>query len=180
MNKDLLVEVLKQDDIDTKSPEDQEHLSLIMSLISEMNLVDFEPMLDEGLNSESSLNKYQTLAILRDLFIQFKEGGDTQILVELGTCGYYDCKRKTTIINLQGNNTGKNFAFALDKTETSIINFHTCYAFVDRNQAPKHVDGDMMMTAIKKKNEFKGGYTSDYDETTKNILLSVVRSFHDK
>ena len=182
MEKLLLVEVANRSTETLITDEENENFLEIMELISEMNVVGFEQKLDEDLNSKLSdltPGKYQILAILRDLFIEYKSGGDTQLLVETGTCGH-SCDRKCPVINLQGNNSGKNFAFGIDKEDSNVINFHTCYGFVNKNKSPKYIDGEMMMNSFRKAAEMKGKDTSIYDETMKKVLLSAVKVFHEK
>ena len=167
---------------DTDSINKNENLQELVSLIEEMNIVDFEPLLDEDLNhelDESFPEKYHILAILRDLFIEHKTNGDTRLLIETGTCGH-DCDRKCPVINLQGNSSDKNFAFGLDKTDSNIVNFHTCFGFVDKNNSPKFIDGDMMINSFRKAAEIKGEDTSSYNESMKNILMSAVKTFHNR
>lgn len=180
MNNDVLLEI-KKDLASLASEEEKENCQELIALIEEMNIIDFEPLLDEDLNSELGKKfpgKYTILAILRDLFIEFKNSGDTKLSIEAGTCGH-NCDTNCQIINLQGNNSGKNFAFGLDKSDSKIVNFHTCYGFADKNKTPKYIDGDMMMHSFRKDAEMKGKDTSRYNERLKEMMMSAVKIFYD-
>ncbi len=182
MKSELLLEITQKEAVAPVTEKEGEDIQELISLIEEMNIVDFEPMLDENLNSEISESfpgKYQILAILRDLFEEYKAGGDSELQIELGTCGH-NCDRKCPVINLRGNNSGKNFAFGLDKMDSNVVNFHTCYGFVDNNKSPKFIDGDMMINSLKKGAEMKGQDTSRYNDRMKTILMEAVHVFHEK
>lgn len=185
MKTETIVEVIKKIEETTSSKEEQEHFSELMALISEMNIVDFEPNLSEDLNAElgsSFPGKYEILASLRDLFLEFKNEGDNQIIVEKGTCGHRCSRgRNCQTFNLQGNNSGKNFAFGFDKSEESFDNFHTCYGFLDKNNKPKYIDGDMAMKAIVKDSARQGkSITMDDAEILKGPLLRAIKGFYKK
>ena len=175
MNKNVLLEVQSEVGKDTTSPSDD--FQELVALIEEMNIVEFEPLLDENLNSEledSFLGKYHILAILRDLFMEYKAAGDTRISIEQGTCGH-GCDKRCAIINLQGNNSKKNFAFGLDKSDAPIVNFHTCYGFLGKNKSKKLIDEDMMFNSLKKDAELKGKNTSGFNDGMKKILMDAIR-----
>ena len=181
MSTEIILEVINNTENKNTSQEGNDYNSELLALISEMNIVDFEPNLSEDLNSkfsDSFPGKYHILAILRDLFLEFKNAGDEQIIVEEGTCGH-KCNHKCQIINLQGKTSGKNFAFGLDKTEHNIINFHTCYGFVNKNNEPQYIDGDMMMNSFRKAAELKGKDTTMYDDKMKDIFMTAIEIFHE-
>lgn len=177
---ELLLEIVNKETERVIPNDEQDGFQEVLSLIEEMNIVGFEPFLDEDLNDdigESFPGKYHILAILRDLFIEFKEQGDTRLIIERGSCGH-QCDRTCPVFNLQGNSSGKNFAFGLDKMDDSVVNFHTCYGFVDKQKTPKIIDGDMMINSLRKASELKGEDTSRYNDGLKLILMSAVNMFH--
>lgn len=125
----------------TQSEKDQ--IEEIIKLIAEMNLPDFEPLLDENLNKdrheELYLGKYRSLAILQELFYAFKESGDTEIEVEQGYCRV-GCFENCSVVNLVGNKSRKNFAFVLEKENGLISNFHHCSLYENKERVAKKVD----------------------------------------
>lgn len=179
MNSSTLLTVHNRVNSGDQTTQDKDQLDEILALISEMNITDFEPHLDEDLNpADDKEGKYRTLAILRDLFEAFVSSGDSSVNVEQGSCAnncFKDCK----VVNLQGNHSRKNFAFNLEKTEGTITQFHPCYGFKDKNNQPKLIDGDMMMDAFRKRASMKGEPTSQYNDRMKEMLLGAIKVFGD-
>jgi len=141
----------------TTSEKDQ--LNEIMSLFSEMNIAEFEPFLDENLNSdrhqELYVGKYHSLAVLNLLFHGFKESGDTEIEIEQGGCRG-GCFKNCSVINLRGNNSKKNFAFVLEKENGLISNFHPCSLYEGHDKVAQKVDMGLYEITKNKLRTLKG------------------------
>ncbi|TCI84463.1 hypothetical protein [Tenacibaculum sp. M341] len=160
--------------IDALSDTHKNQLEEILALFAEMNVTKIEPIIDENVNDKDSLGKYQTLAVLRDLFIDFKNSGDTKVSIEIGKCNsncYPDC----AVFNLTGNTSNKNFAFVLDKENGIIKKLHYCGLFSTKDNIQKKPDVDMYINALKKEVEMEGGDTSQYDsEDTREMLKHAL------
>ena len=99
--------------------------------VRELDIAEIEPLLTEEDVIFHSLEKYQFLIMLKDLFLEFKRLGDTQIIVEKGGCGS-NCGRITdTVYQLKGNNSKQTIFLGVDKEEGN-LKFHGCMHFVDK------------------------------------------------
>lgn len=100
--------------------------------VRELNIAEIEPLLTEDSNVFYSLKKYQFLIVLRDLFSEFKRLGDTQILIEKGTCGGERCSRvSSNVYQLKGNNSKQAIFFGIEE-DSGNLKFHGCMHFVDQ------------------------------------------------
>ncbi len=160
-----------------QTQENKNQLKEILELISEMNLIKLEPHIDPQVNKkllkEKQPSKYQLLAVLRDLFLEFKASGDTSIKIEQGKCysGCYgdDC----SVINLSGNNSGHNFAFVIEKSNDSMT-FHTCPFFMDDQKEFKKINTDFLYNVRKKIGLMNGEEEELYDKYYKERMISEI------
>ena len=84
------LEIISNIKRDTLNDSEKNQLEEVIALFSEMNVTEIEPLLDEKINGDkvdqNNLSKYQVLAIIRDIFLDYKKSGDTSILIEIGKC----------------------------------------------------------------------------------------------
>lgn len=148
---------LKKDKHQTQAEKIQ--IEELLELFAEMNIRDFESLLDEDLNSdrhqEIYFGKYRSLAILQELFSAFKETGDTIIKVEQGYCRG-ECFKNCSVVNLSGNKSEKNFAFVLEKEDGLISNFHHCSLYETKDRIAKKVDMGLYERIKNKQRKMKG------------------------
>lgn len=156
MNKLIEVKVNTSENPDQAS---KDQLEEVMNLLKEMNLVEFEPLLDEKLNSDMHqdlyLGKYRSLALLQELFLAYKDSGDTEIELEQGFCRF-ECHKNCSVVNLRGNNSGKNFAFVLEKEDGVISNFHNCSLYENKDRIAQKVDMGLYERMRNKQRKMKG------------------------
>lgn len=108
-----------------------------------LGVKEIEPLLEEGVKVIGRLEKYEFLALLRDLFIEFRKLGDTKILISEGTCGicgaykvksqYSSIRPVRKVVEMKGNHSGEAFYFALLSEDHEPLKFRICNGFVDRN-----------------------------------------------
>ncbi len=147
MQKDSMIEIV----IDKETGESinkNDELKEILGLISEMNVQDLEPLIDEDANINLKNKKYHVLAKLRDIFQNYRLSGDTKLMVEIGSCLDKNCGLNCPIINMKGNVSNKNFAFKINKEEGVIKDIHSCFLFIDNNGSHVPTDGDLMMISL--------------------------------
>lgn len=100
--------------------------------VKELDIVEIEPLLEEDSLVFYSLEKYQFLVMLRNLFLEFKRMGDTQILVDKGSCEGNNCTRASkNVYQFKGNNSNQTIFFGVQE-ENGNIKFHGCMSFVDQ------------------------------------------------
>ena len=94
--------------------------------------------------------KYYFLSVLRDMFIEFKKKGDTELLFSTGKCNkncYTNCP---TAYQFMGNNSKETFAFVVDNTTKSIKEIHFCVGFIDENGVKGDNYWNFMLLAAQK------------------------------
>ncbi|WP_442267491.1 hypothetical protein ACSIGC_07395 [Tenacibaculum sp. ZS6-P6] len=177
------LKVVSDINIEKLSESHQNQLEEILNLFKEMNASIIEPHIDEDLNEDyknedgEKLGKYAALAILRDLFLDFKKSNDTAINLEVGKCKtncYPDC----CVFNLSGNISKKNFAFVLDKQDGIIKTLHYCGMFSTKDNVRRIVDVDMYLNASKKEAELRGKDVQNYnDPEIRQIMKQILENY---
>ena len=171
-----ILEVLLKDS-KAESQEDKNQLEEILQLISEMNIVELEPHIDEDVNQKKEdveqSGKYEILTVLRDLFVDFKNSGDTSVNLEMGSC-YSECYENCNVINLCGSHSGKNFAFVIDKNDDKIMQFHTCPFFIDSNKEFKKIDKNFLFNARKNVGLMNGEDEESYNDNYKTQMIKEL------
>ena len=133
-------------DIETLVLEEEETFTLTKDFIDQvkvLGLMEIEPLLEEDVKIVGRLEKYEFLALLRDLFNEFKKLGDTRILVSEGTCGICGAYKVNTpyssirgirkVLQLKGNNSGEAAYFAIQSKENESLMFKFCNGFIDKD-----------------------------------------------
>lgn len=163
------LKVVSDINIEKLSESHQNQLEEILNLFKEMNASIIEPHIDEDLNENNKskagdkLGKYTALAILRDIFLEFKKSNDTKVSIEIGKC-QSNCYPNCCVFNLSGDVSKKNFSFVLDKKDGVIKTLHYCGMFSTNNDIRKRVDADMYLCALKKESEMNGKDVSGFDD----------------
>jgi hypothetical protein len=108
-----------------------------------LGINEIEPLLEEDVKVIRRLEKWGFLALLRDLFNEFKKLGDTKIIVREGTCGicgayvvkssYSSIKPVRKVIEMRGNNSKETFHFALLSQPQEALNVRICDGFIDKS-----------------------------------------------
>lgn len=160
------LEIISNIKRDTLNDSEKNQLDEVIALFSEMNVTEIEPLLDEKINGDkvdqNNLSKYQVLAIIRDIFLDYKKSGDTSILIEIGKCKG-NCY-PGSVFNLQGNNSKKNFSFIINKNNGLIKEIHYCSLFSTNDNQQRKPDTQMYINTLKKQAEFQGEPTDRYDK----------------
>ena len=152
--KDLIkMEILLKKDIRISNQYEKDQIDFLYKLISEMNIIDIEPILKENLNSNTK-GKYQFLAILRDIFDDYKKADDTKLDLEIGKCKS-NCFKNSVVFNVSGNKTKRNFAFVVEKSNDCIDGMHICMDYLTKSDTEKKIDLKLLINSVKKLNKLR-------------------------
>jgi hypothetical protein len=163
-----------EEDIETTNARNE--IEELMDTIKSMNLEELDRLLDEELNNNVS-GKYFILATLRDLFINYEKLGDTELTLELGYCEKNCYKNACKVFNLSGKDSGKDFAFVIEKNSDRISGIHLCPSFTDSNDVKRPIDNDLYYDALKKDSEMRKKRKSNWDDEKSKKLLNRLRKF---
>ncbi|MDF1699118.1 MAG: hypothetical protein P1U56_24910 [Saprospiraceae bacterium] len=153
----------------------------ILNAFQTMDVRELEPLLDEELEVGSEkLDKYYFLAVLRDVFIKYKEYGDTQLKVEEGNCGGGCSKTAVKVVNIRGVQSNKNFAFVIEKEQDSISGIHFCPAFIHFDKTRAFACPALTNIAYKKRDEMSGKDISNWnDDESIETIRKIAQMFDD-
>lgn len=142
----------------------KDELDMVFNSIKSMELEELYRLLDEEMKS-NELGKYYLFAILRDIFQQFNNAGDTELEVEFGGCKMACYESSCKVINIIGNNSEKNFSFVIEKDGSRISGIHSCLFFQNSEGNIITPSEELLSLTLKKQQEMlkKGG--GEWDET---------------
>lgn len=146
----------------------------ILSAIRSMDLNTINELLDEEIQSTDS-GKYFLLAVLRDLFMNYEKLGDDEVTLELGRCDKVCYSNTCVVFNLNGNKSGKDFAFVIENKNDELSGIHVCPKFIDSNNTKRPIDNDLYYDAIKKKSEMKNKRKPNWNDERAKSQLSRLR-----
>ena len=145
MKEALLVDI---ENITFQENPDTEINNLI-GLIKQFEVQEIEPELEEEIECITA-GKYYFLSVLRNVFIEFKRLGDTQLKVSKGTCGQECYGKLNKVYQFEGNVSKETFAFVVEENTKGIKGLHFCVGFVDENgKKGDNYYNFMLMAAIK-------------------------------
>ena len=151
----------------------------ILNTIIEMDVVELEKHLDEEVKVQKH-GKYFLLATLRDIFLRYKETGNSHIIVEQGRCRSGCYKKPSNIINIRGNSSDENFAFVIEKENGKIALIHFCPNFVNMHNINIPASFELRNIAYRKESEMLGEDISQWnDEENISLMKRITDRFND-
>ena len=130
MSRSQIIDIQKLELAETNS-----NLEQLLDLMKTFNIVEIEPLLSEDV-SLMEYNKYDILAVFRDVFQVFKEAGDTQLSIREGGCGSTCELNGCPVYHLYGNKSRSTFAFVVRLDGEQIVCIHPCMEFRDMEGKP--------------------------------------------
>ena len=160
----------------TLHPTHQSEIMDLIEFIKNKDLDSINALLNEDLN-DSHYGKYKVLAILRDLFNNYEEFGDTELIIELGKCRSECYNNTCKVFSIRGNHSNRNFSFVIEKEDESISGIHLCLGFIDQKNEHRLMDDDLFYEASKKEVQMtnRNDYSNWDDVQMKRIYLKVKR-----
>lgn len=144
----MLTEVIKITELKFEENPDND-IDKLVNLIKNFEITEIASDLNENIKCVTK-GKYFFLSVLRDVFIEFKKKGDTELLFSKGQCNKNCYNNCPTAYQFMGNNSKETFAFVVDDTTNSIKELHFCVGFIDENGVKgDNYYGFMVLAAIK-------------------------------
>lgn len=144
----MLTETLKIAELKFEENPDND-IDKLVSLIKNFEITEIASDLDEDIQCVTK-GKYYFLSVLRDVFLEFKKKGDTELLFSKGQCNRNCYNNCPTAYQFTGNNSKETFAFVVDDTTNSIKALHFCVGFIDENGVKgDNFYGFMLLAAMK-------------------------------
>ncbi|MEM1324535.1 MAG: hypothetical protein AAGI23_01205 [Bacteroidota bacterium] len=121
----------------------------LLKLMQDLNIQGIEPLISEDAVLQDIYNKYDILAVLRNIFLEYKKLGDQEISIREGGCGSTCQLNGAPVYELYGHQSERTFAFVIREENSQIVNIHPCMSYVDKDGEKGKNGWEMFLHAAK-------------------------------
>lgn len=130
-NEIKVLEINDSIDVESESYDLNEFINFTRNL----QIEELEPLLKETEYDEDKLqsDKYYSLSVLRDIFIEFRKLGDNKLIFYKGSCQKCELNKNKIVYVFEGVNSKNQFGFIPVEENNPNMGIHFCFGFTDKN-----------------------------------------------
>ena len=130
-NEIKVLEINDSIDVESESYDLNEFINFTRNL----QIEELEPLLKETEYDENKLqsDKYYSLSVLRDIFIEFRKLGDNKLIFYKGSCQKCELNKNKIVYVFEGVNLKNQFGFIPVEENNPNMGIHFCFGFTDKN-----------------------------------------------